>query len=118
MSRVPEGLSEDFIPLLERFNDKTIQKALAQAVDISIMSQLLGLEDMTIIERRPLAARCTCSREKVVYSISCLPIEDLEEIIAKKERPEVTCHFCSQSYTLESEEVARILIEKKEASQD
>ncbi len=118
MSRVPEGLSEDFIPLLERFNDKTIQKALAQAVDISIMSQLLGLEDMIIVERRPLAARCTCSREKVVYSISCLPIEDLEEIIAKKERPEVTCHFCSQSYTLESEEVARILIEKKEASQD
>lgn len=114
MSRMPDALSEDFIPLLERFNDRTIQKALAQAVDISIMSQLLGLEDMTIIERRALVARCTCSREKVIYSISCLPVAELEEIIEKKERPEVTCHFCSQSYILEPEEVARLLIEKKE----
>ncbi|HOI92678.1 MAG TPA: Hsp33 family molecular chaperone HslO [Candidatus Rifleibacterium sp.] len=113
MSRTPEGHSEDFIPLLERFNDRTIQKALAQAVDISIMSQLLGLEDLTIIERRALVARCTCSREKVTYSISCLPETELEEIIEKKERPEVTCHFCSQSYIIESEEIARLLIEKK-----
>ena len=114
MSRTPEGLSENFIPLLERFNDRTIQKALAQAVDINIMSQLLGLENLTIIERRTLVARCTCSREKVVYSLSCLPINELEEIIEKKERPEVTCHFCSQSYIVESEEIARLLIEKKE----
>jgi molecular chaperone Hsp33 len=118
MSRMQDALSEDFIPLLERFNDRTIQKALAQAVDISIMSQLLGLEDMAIIERRALVARCTCSREKVIYSLSCLPVEELEEIIAKKERPEVTCHFCSQSYVIEPEEVARLLIEKKENSSE
>lgn len=116
MSRMPEGLSENFIPLLERFNDRTIQKALAEAVDINLMSQLLGLENLTIIERRPLVARCTCSREKVVYSLSCLPIEELEEIIEKKERPEVTCHFCSQNYIIESEEVARLLREKREPS--
>ncbi|NCB38330.1 MAG: Hsp33 family molecular chaperone HslO [Erysipelotrichia bacterium] len=114
MSRMPDGSSEDFVPLLERFNDRTIQKALAQAVDITLMSQLLGLEDMVIIERRVLAAKCSCSREKVLYSISCLPLEELEEILEQKEKPEVTCHFCSNTFRVEPAEIARIIIEKKE----
>lgn len=114
MSRLPEGESEDFVPLLERFNDKTIQKALAQAVDIDVLSNLLGLEDMVIIEHRILAAKCTCSHEKVLYSISCLPVEELEEILEQNEIPEVFCHFCSSSYRVETAEIARLLREKKE----
>ncbi len=119
MSRLPEGASEDFVPLLERFNDRTIQKALAQAVDITLMSQLIGLEDLTIVERRVLSAKCTCSREKVIYSISCLSLTELEEILEQKERPEVTCHFCSNTFRIEPAEIARLIIEKKEnAAQD
>lgn len=114
MSRFPEGQSENFIPLLERFNDKTIEKALAQAVDINILSNMLGLTDMVILERRVLAAKCSCSHEKVLYSISCLPVEELEEILEQKEIPEVTCHFCSSSYHVGTAEVARLLREKKE----
>ncbi len=118
MSRFPEGLSEDFVPLLERFNDHTIQKALEHDVDIERMSHMLGLEDLVIVERRVLSSKCTCSREKVIYSVSCLSIEELEEIINKKERPEVTCHFCSTSYRIETEEIARLIIEKKAADKE
>lgn len=112
MTRMPEGHSEDFVPMLERFNDRTIQKALDQEVDIETVGALLGLDDFVVIERRPLSANCTCSREKVIYSISCLPIEDLEEIIAANESPEVLCHFCSNAYVIKTEEVARLLREK------
>jgi len=114
MSRMPEGQSENFIPLLERFNDKTIAKALDQAVDIEVLSNMLGLEDLVILERRVLAAKCTCSHEKVLYSVSCLPAEELEEILEQNEIPEVTCHFCSSSYRVETAEIARLLREKKE----
>ncbi|PKL48294.1 MAG: hypothetical protein CVV42_09975 [Candidatus Riflebacteria bacterium HGW-Riflebacteria-2] len=114
MSRMSEGRSEDFIPLLERFNDKTIEKALAQAVDIGVLSNMLGLTDLVILERRVLAAKCTCSHEKALYSISCLPIEELEEILEQNEIPEVSCHFCSSTYRLETAEIARLLREKKE----
>jgi molecular chaperone Hsp33 len=118
LTRLPEGKSEDFVPLLERFNDKTIKKALEQSVDIMVMSELLGLSDLKIIEQRPLSAQCTCSREKVIYSISCLPAKELEEMIEKQESPEVFCHFCSQKYNIKPEEVARIVREKSESSQD
>ncbi|MBU1109491.1 MAG: Hsp33 family molecular chaperone HslO [Candidatus Riflebacteria bacterium] len=114
MSRYPEGQSEDFIPLLERFNDKTIEKALAHAVDINVLSKMLGLDDLAIIERRVLVAKCSCSHEKVIYSISCLPVEELEEILEQNEIPEVICHFCSKSYKIGPAEIARLLREKKE----
>lgn len=113
MTRLPEGQSENFVPLLERFNDKTIKKALTQSVDIMVMSEMLGLSDLKVIEQRPLSAKCTCSREKVLYSISCLPLEELDEMISKKESPEVYCHFCSQLYTITTEEVARLIREKR-----
>jgi molecular chaperone Hsp33 len=64
------------------------------------------------MEQRVLSAECTCSYEKVLYSISCLPVDDLEEIIEKKENPEVYCHFCSKHYQVSTEEVARLLREK------
>lgn len=112
MSRMPEGDSEDFVPMLERFNDRTVQKALDHEVDIETIGTLLGLDDFVVIERRRLSAKCTCSRQKVLYTVSCLPIEELEEIIAANERPEVLCHFCSNSYIIKTEEVARLLREK------
>ncbi|MGM0599563.1 MAG: Hsp33 family molecular chaperone HslO [Candidatus Rifleibacteriota bacterium] len=112
MSRMPEGKAEDFVPLLERFNDKTIKQALKQSIDIMVLSELLGLNDLEVMEQRVLSAECTCSREKVLYSISCLPISDLEEIIENKEKPEVYCHFCSKLYQISTEEVARLLREK------
>jgi molecular chaperone Hsp33 len=118
MTRLPEGSPEDFVPLLERFNDLTIKKALAQSIDIKVMSELLGLTDLQIIEQRVLSAECTCSLEKVLYSISCLPAEELEEIIEKKECPEVYCHFCSKLYKITTEEIARLLREKTNKETD
>ena len=118
MTRLPEGHPEDFVPLLERFNDRTIKKALTQSVDIMVMSELLGLSDLKVIEQRPLSSKCSCSHEKVLYSISCLPCNELEEMIEKKERPDVYCHFCSQLYTITTEEVARLLREKQDATPD
>ena len=114
MSRTSEGKSEDFVPLLERFNDHTIEKALAQGVDIRTIAKCLDLDDIQIIENRPLTANCTCSHEKVVNSVACLPIEDLTEIIEKREEPEVICHFCNTTYKVKTEEVVALLRKKQE----
>lgn len=112
-SRTQDGSSEAFVKVLERFNDGTISKALNQGLSIQVISSALGIEDLKIIESRPISSKCTCSREKVLYSVSCLPNEDLIDIIEKKESPEVTCHFCSTSYKVSTEEVANMLRNKK-----
>ena len=38
MTRTAEGKSEDFVPMLEKLNDHTIEKALAQNVDIKAIA--------------------------------------------------------------------------------
>ena len=112
ITRNAEGNCEDFVPMLEKLNDHTIEKALAQNVDIKEIAKCFGLEDLKIVECRPLTANCTCSREKVIYSISCLPVEELTEIIEKREEPEVSCHFCSTTYRIKTEEVVAMLRNK------
>lgn len=113
VSRTHDGNSEEFVKILEKFNDGTISKALNEGISIQTISSTLGIEDLRIIESRPLSTKCTCSRDKVLYSVSCLPNEDLIDIIEKKESPEVTCHFCSTSYIVSTEEVANMLRNKK-----
>lgn len=113
ITRFPEGDPEDFVPVLERFNDKTVRKALDQSVDIQIMSDMLGLDNLITVERRTLTTKCTCSREKVIYSISCLTAEELEEMVANKETPEVACHFCSETYRVSTQQLVRLLVDKQ-----
>ncbi len=110
VTRMPEGDSEDFVPLLERFNDKTIQKALNQMVDIELMGARLGLNDLKIIEKRPLKFNCTCSHEKVINSLSCMKLDELNEFIETKTEPEVTCHFCSNTYRVSIQEVTNLIL--------
>ena len=109
MSRMPEGTPEDFVPLLEKFNDKTILNAIKHSVDIKQLSNLLGLTDLEILENRPLTFKCSCSHEKVVHSVTSLGLEELKEILEKGEEPEVTCHFCSTSYKIKKPELVQII---------
>jgi molecular chaperone Hsp33 len=113
ISRTSEGTSEDFVPLLEKLNDGTVRDLLIKGVDLKELSEALGIEDLEILEHRPLQAKCTCSKEKVLYSISCLAKEDLNDILREKETPEVICHFCSTTYRVSTEEVANILRNRK-----
>ena len=115
LSRNKDANCEEFVPILEKLNDHTIEKALAQDVDIKTIANSLGLTDIQIVECRPLTANCTCSREKVIYSISCLPVEELTEIIEKREEPEVSCQFCSTTYRIKTEEVVAMLRNKQKA---
>jgi molecular chaperone Hsp33 len=114
ITRTAEGTSEDFVPLLEKLNDGTIKNLLLKGVeDLKELGKALNIEDLEILEHRALQAKCTCSKEKVLYSISCLANEELNDILRRKEIPEVTCHFCSTTYHVSTEEVANILRNRK-----
>ncbi len=113
VSRGQSGTSEDFVPILEKLNDGTIKDLLLKGVDLKELSEAFGIDDLEILEHRALQAKCTCSKEKVLYSISCLAKAELNDILQQKEIPEVTCHFCSTSYHVSTEEVANILRKKK-----
>lgn len=115
LTRMPEGSPEDFVPMLEKFNDKSVFKALEQEADIKQISKLIGLNDLEMIDTRPLAFQCTCSHEKVVYSVSCLPTDELNDMLEAGEKPEATCNFCNETYRVSATELTQIIRKKSKS---
>ncbi|HTP65883.1 MAG TPA: Hsp33 family molecular chaperone HslO [Geobacteraceae bacterium] len=61
------------------------------------------------LEKRMLAFRCTCSREKVEEALISLGREELADLIAREDETEITCDFCRESYLFSRDELERLL---------
>jgi len=49
--------------------------------------------------------KCQCTQDRLVRSLRLLPLEDVEDILAKEERVEARCEFCGKVYLMEADEV-------------
>ena len=63
-----------------------------------------GLEPK-ILERTPLAYRCTCSRERMEKALISLGRNDLQSLIDEDKGAELVCHFCRSKYFFTTEEL-------------
>jgi len=113
--RMPDGESELFVRVLQRFDDGSVARALSGDVPPELMGEVLGLGDAAVREGRPLAFRCRCSRERAAASFTALSKEELESMIAEASPQNVTCHMCGKDYVFESAELREIL-EHRDAS--
>lgn len=80
---------------------RTLEEILGQAVR--------GL-DFTVLEQRPLAFSCSCSRARSRQALKVLGEDDLLALIVEGEAV-VDCHFCHERYVFDREELAAILDE-------
>ncbi|OAG27318.1 Hsp33 family molecular chaperone HslO [Thermodesulfatator autotrophicus] len=80
-----------------------------------ILYRIFGKDNVEILEKRPLAYRCRCSRERVERALVALGPKEIEELIKKNEPARITCDFCNQEYIFTIEELEKLLsqIEKK-----
>lgn len=74
-----------------------------------LLFRLFHEEGVRVFERRSLAARCRCSRERLVETLRSLPRDRVEEMKVDG-AVAVTCEFCSQAYRFDSDELARIYV--------
>lgn len=63
------------------------------------------------LEKRALAFRCSCNREKIERALVSLGRTELSDMIEKEGWTEVTCEFCRQVWRLEREELLKLLSE-------
>jgi molecular chaperone Hsp33 len=61
------------------------------------------------LEKRELAFRCTCSREKVERTLISLGAAEISDIIKLESGTEVTCEFCREAYSFSRAELERLL---------
>lgn len=100
------------IQLMPGTDDETIQyieSRLRQLPSLSDMMQngatpeemldeILGAENVSVLETMPIHFQCQCSRERISNAIISLGNEEIQDMIDTDGQAEAQCHFCNESY--------------------
>ncbi len=79
---------------------KTIEQIIETALD--------GF-DMVVTETITPEYKCNCSRERLEKVIISMGREEIEDIIEKDKKAELTCYFCNTTYNFNENELIEIL---------
>ena len=73
-----------------------------------IIRRLYHEEDVRVFESRPVAFRCSCSRERVTSMLRLLGHDVVKSIIAERNTVEVDCEFCGRHYTFDAVDAEQV----------
>jgi molecular chaperone Hsp33 len=76
--------------------------------DTTLLYRLFHEDGPRPFERRPLLARCRCSRERIDRVLRSIKREELDDLRDKTGRVAVKCEFCSTEYTYDDNDLDRI----------
>ena len=67
--------------------------------------------DVHILEKRDLALRCTCNRDRIEQVLISLGPAELERLILEEGLASVICEFCLQNYSFDADQLRSVLEE-------
>jgi len=115
--KMPNGDTETFVEILERFQDRSVLQHLESANPDGQLWSVFELPGVETVDTRPLAFACRCSPERAVAALSALSTEEIREAIDGPGHHEITCQMCSETYILESEVLLEVLMRKLKSPQ-
>ena len=83
----------------------------------SLLRAVLSDFDVEVLERTPVAYRCSCSRDRVERALISMGVEELEDLLAQQGGCELGCQFCDKAYRYSAEEL-RSLIDRLKAQKE
>jgi molecular chaperone Hsp33 len=109
LQKLPEGVAAD----------DTWQRATLLASSLTpeelvahdaptLLRRLYSAEDIRLFKPRPVAFRCTCSRERVTSMLHLLGRAEVDSIVAERGEVEVNCEFCNQRYRFDGAAVVAL----------
>jgi molecular chaperone Hsp33 len=75
---------------------------------MTLLHRLFHDEQPRVFARRPFAARCRCSRERIDRVLRSIKREELDDLRDKTGRVAVKCEFCSTEYAYDDRDLDRI----------
>lgn len=85
----------------------------AEGFDLDeLLDQLRGPYDIDIVKELDPKPFCPCSHERMVNSISTLPLADLQDLEKEGEDLDVTCDFCRNKYKITLNDLREIIAER------
>lgn len=112
--QVLSGGAADLVSLIERNVARmppvtTLIRAGASPSDI--LAAVLGDLRPHPVDEIPARFACSCTRERVFGALLMLGRAELEDMIEREGRAEVTCEFCGERYLVEKNELAMLVAE-------
>ena len=78
---------------------------------VQLLERVLEGQEPELLERRPVAYKCYCSRERVSRAIISMGKEEMQSLIEEQGGAELTCQFCDKVYRFTKEELQELLEE-------
>lgn len=79
-----------------------------------ILNEILGAENVKILDKMPVSYHCDCSRERFLGVLTSLPTDQLQEMADEDHGAEAVCHFCGKKYQFTEDELRKIIKVKKQ----
>ncbi|WP_078429473.1 Hsp33 family molecular chaperone HslO [Alkalihalobacterium alkalinitrilicum] len=80
-----------------------------------ILQELLGADNLKILDRMDVKFSCTCSKKRFENAIISLGAKEIQSMIDEEGQAETRCNFCNESYLFSKEELETLLIETGES---
>lgn len=111
------GAPEELIDTLEEniFMMDQLTTILAEDGLESVFEQVLKGLSYHFVGEDEVGYRCYCSRDRVASAILSVGEDELRDMIAGGKPIEVSCQFCDNVYTFDSDDLAAILEELKKS---
>jgi molecular chaperone Hsp33 len=84
---------------------KLIQQGLSPE---EILYELLGKENVKILETLPVKFHCSCSKERFANAIISLGEKEIQDMIDEDGQAEAQCHFCNEKYLFDKDELEQL----------
>ena len=81
------------------------------AAAVQLLERVLEGQEPELLERRPVAYKCYCSRERVSRAIISMGKEEMQSLIEEQGGAELTCQFCDKVYRFTKEDLQELLEE-------
>ena len=78
---------------------------------VQLLGRVLERQEPELLERRPVAYKCYCSRERVSRAIISMGKEEMQNLIEEQGGAELTCQFCDKVYRFTKEDLQELLEE-------
>ncbi|MDH6363916.1 molecular chaperone Hsp33 [Enterococcus sp. PF1-24] len=63
-----------------------------------ILQQVLGVDEIDVLEKMPVEFKCHCSKERFAEAIITLGVEEIQGMIDEDHQAEAVCSFCNNKY--------------------
>ncbi|MBY0124442.1 Hsp33 family molecular chaperone HslO [Bacillus sp. S/N-304-OC-R1] len=105
------GTEEETISQIEERLNKIppVSKLIEQGLTPEeLLIELLGKDNLKILEKQPVSFTCTCSKERFGNVITSLGAHEIQEMIDEEGKAEAQCHFCNEKYLYTKEELEEL----------